>query len=239
MKTKRILSVLITVLAFVALRMAVAPATSAKAGRVAVEYAASQLEAPDAFTLIGTRSFLDGYDPVAASGNVNVVVEIPAGSVDKWEVDKEDGSLRWELRDGKPRKVDYLGYPGNYGMIPRTLLPKAQGGDGDPLDVLVLGPAVPRGSVVEARIVGVLHLLDGGEQDDKLLAVLSGTALGEVEDLQGLRARFPGVTDIVETFFSHYKGPGELETLGFGNAQEANAILETAVRAFEASHDGS
>ena len=46
----------------------------------------------------------------------------------------------------KPREVKYLGYPGNYGMIPRTLLPKELGGDGDPLDVIVLGPAVERGS---------------------------------------------------------------------------------------------
>ena len=74
------------------------------------------------------------------------MIEIPTGTTAKWEVVKPSGELRWEFDQGRPRVVRYLGYPGNYGMIPRTLLPKEEGGDGDPLDVVVLGPAVPRGS---------------------------------------------------------------------------------------------
>lgn len=197
------------------------------------------VDAPDAFTLVGSRSFLTGIEAKTANGSIRVVVEIPAGSVDKWEVDKSDGALRWEIRDGQPRRVRYLGYPGNYGMIPRTLMPEEQGGDGDPLDVIVLGPSVPRGSVVEARIVGVLRLLDGGEQDDKLLAVLNGTALAEVAGLQQLQDRFPGITDIVETWFSNYKGAGAIETLGYGDASEAQTILDAAIRAFETKATGS
>ena len=72
------------------------------------------------------------------------IVEIPAGACEKWEV-KLDGVMRWDMKDGKPRHVKYLGYPCNYGMVPRTMLGKELGGDGDPLDVLMLGPAVPRG----------------------------------------------------------------------------------------------
>ena len=193
------------------------------------------LRAPDAFTLVGPHSFSSGIAPRAAEGRVHVVVEIPAGSVDKWEVDKADGTLRWEIRDGAPRKVRYLGYPGNYGMIPRTLLPTEQGGDGDPLDVLVLGPSVPRGSVVQARLVGVLGMLDDGERDDKLIAVLEGTALAEVTDLDALRRAFPGVTQIVETWFANYKGPGEMESLGFADAAAAQAVLRAAAGAFEAA----
>lgn len=190
---------------------------------------------PDEFTIVGAQSFLSGIDARAADGAVHVVVEIPAGSVDKWEVDKTDGSLRWEFRDGKPRQVRYLGYPGNYGMIPRTLLPESQGGDGDPLDVLVLGPAVPRGSVVRARVVGVLRLRDDGEQDDKLLAVLDDTAFAGVHDLAELQEAFPGVTAIVETWFEHYKGPGVIETLGFDDVAVAKTILDAAIMAFEDS----
>jgi inorganic pyrophosphatase len=130
--------------------------------------------------------------------------------------------------------VRYLGYPGNYGMVPRTLLPREQGGDGDPLDVVVLGDAVARGTILEVRVVGLLKLLDGGEWDDKLLAVQAGTALGEVEDLEQLNARFPGVTRIVEIWFENYKGPGEMESLGFGSAADARAVLATAAAAFEA-----
>ena len=49
----------------------------------------------------------------------------------------------------------YLSYPGNYGMILRTLLPEESGGDGEPLDVVVLSPAVPKGTVLQARLAPV------------------------------------------------------------------------------------
>jgi len=55
-------------------------------------------------------------------------------------VKKPDGIMKWAFEDGKPRVIKYLAYPGNYGMIPRTLLPKELGGDGDPLDIIMLGP---------------------------------------------------------------------------------------------------
>jgi inorganic pyrophosphatase len=195
----------------------------------------SVLEAPDPYTLIGARNFLTGYPAQLPNGSVQVVVEIPAGSTAKWEVDKSDGALRWEFKKGKPRIVEYLGYPGNYGMVPRTLLPKELGGDGDPLDVIVLGPSAERGAVVEVRIVGVLRLLDDGEQDDKLLAVMSRTALGDVADLEELEKRFAGTTSIVETWFANYKGPGRMESKGFGDAAEARRILASAMKAFEES----
>ena len=51
----------------------------------------------------------------------------------------------WTFDHDTPRIVNYLGYPGNYGMIPRAFLPKNLGGDGDPLDVLLLGPSIKRG----------------------------------------------------------------------------------------------
>ncbi len=203
------------------------------------EAPATSSPASDAYTLVGPRHFLRGVEARSGDGLVHVVVEIPTGSVDKWEVDKTDGSLRWEFKNGKPRQVRYLGYPGNYGMIPRTLLPKDAGGDGDPLDVIVLGPAVERGTVIEARLMGVLRLLDDGEQDDKLLAVMAGTALADAADLEQLQEQFPGVTQIVETWFTHYKGPDAIETLGYLDAAAAVKVLEAAMQAFEAQRDGS
>jgi len=85
--------------------------------------------------------------------------------------DRATGKLEWEFKSEKPRFVSYLAYPGHHGTVPGTLLPEHQGGDGDPLDVIVVGPAVPRGSVVTARLLGGLRLMDRGEQDDKLIAV--------------------------------------------------------------------
>jgi inorganic pyrophosphatase len=190
-------------------------------------------ESPDALTLVGDRNLVSDFPARVSDDSIHVVVEIPTGTTAKWEVDKVDGALRWEIKNGAPRVVRYLGYPGNYGMVPRTLLAKEDGGDGDPLDVIVLGPALERGAVVHARLIGVLELLDGGEQDDKLLAVQEGTALAEVRTLAELDRSFPGVTTIVETWFANYKGPGEMESRGFGDVADANAILERAIAAYE------
>jgi len=198
--------------------------------------AAAGVAAPDRYTLVGDENFLTGYPPLNPDGSINVVIEIPAGTTAKWEVDKEDGDLEWERVHGEPRIVDYLGYPGNYGMVPRTTLPEEHGGDGDPLDVLVLGPAVPRGSVVAVRVIGVLEMLDGGERDDKLLAVRGDSALGEVSSLEDLDTEFPGVTEIVELWFSNYKGPGVMKSGGFADAERARAIIAAASKAFEQAH---
>jgi len=195
--------------------------------------------------LIGHPSYVDGYTTFADSSDradradradrdwVNVVVEIPAGTNDKWEVDKSSGSLHWEQKDGKPRVVQYLAYPANYGMIPRTSLPYEIGGDGDPLDVLLLGPELARGAVVQARPIGVLHLIDDDERDDKILAVPVAGPLSDVTDLAALDARYPGIRQIVETWFTHYKGPGRTTSAGFGDAVEAVAVVREANRYYE------
>lgn len=118
-------------------------------------------------------------------------------------------------------------------MIPRTLLSKEKGGDGDPLDVLVLGPAQPRGSVIEAKVIGVLEFLDGGEQDDKLLAVMPGTPLGNVNNFAQLKSQFNGILEIVELWFTNYKGPGQMEMKGLGGADEADSILDAAIKSYQ------
>ena len=181
-------------------------------------------------------SFVDGYpafpDADPTSALFHFVVEIPAGTNDKWEVDKETGGLHWEEKDGRPRVVQYLAYPGNYGMIPSTTLPEAIGGDGDPLDVLLLGPALERGSVVVARPIGVLRLLDGGERDDKILAVREEGPLSDVRNLSMLDSRYAGARTIIETWFTSYKGPGKMTSDGFGEAEEALAVIREASRHF-------
>ncbi|OEJ99770.1 inorganic diphosphatase [Roseivirga misakiensis] len=174
-------------------------------------------------------NYLTDYEPKTVDGLVNVVVEIPAGTLEKWEVSKPSGKLSLNMIDGKPRIIQYLGYPGNYGMIPQTLLPKALGGDGDPLDVLVLGSPVERGDVVGVKIIGVLRLLDGGEQDDKLIAVQKDSPLYGINSVAELEANFKGVTEIINLWFSHYKGEGVLETNGFYGREKAMEILESAI----------
>ena len=181
----------------------------------------------DPYTLAGEKNFLTDYQPRASDGLVRVVIEIPAGTNAKWEVMKPDGVLAWEKKKDKPRVVKYLAYPGNYGMIPGTL-----GGDGDPLDAIVLSHALARGSVVKVKVIGVLKLIDTGEQDDKLIAVLPSGPLGKVDDLAELEKKFPGVKTIVEIWFQNYKGPGRMESQGYADSAAAQSVLITAIQAF-------
>ncbi|MBL4770755.1 MAG: inorganic diphosphatase [Planctomycetes bacterium] len=178
------------------------------------------------------KSYLNDYQPQLENGDVNVVVEVPAGTTGKWEVTKPEGELRWEVRDGNPRVVQFLGYPANYGMIPRTLLPKELGGDGDPLDVVILGNAVPRGSVIPARLIGVMIMIDAGEQDDKLIAVRPDSPFGNVHNMADLEAQFGGTTTILETWFTNYKGPGIITVPGFEDRAKAQEILTAAIEAY-------
>lgn len=172
------------------------------------------------------------WPAVTADSLVHAVIEIPAGTTAKWMVDKDGRGLRWERENGARRVIRYLGYPANYGIVPQTLLPRSAGGDGDPLDIVVLGDALERGTVVPVRLIGVLRLIDRGEQDDKLIAVRPGTPLGAVRSIAVLDAQFPGITSILATWFTRYKGAGEVESDGYGSPAAAWSMVSRAQRAY-------
>ena len=173
------------------------------------------------------------YPAVTKDGLVNVVVEISTGTIEKWEVEKESGELELEMINGTERKVAYLGYPGNYGMVPRTLASEEHGGDGDPLDVIILGPPIKRGKVVPCKIIGMLELLDRGEQDDKLIAVSQNTVFYDLNGMEELDAKFGGVSDIIRTWFENYKGHGPIEVIAYRDKEIAEEILNLAIRAYQ------
>jgi inorganic pyrophosphatase len=172
-------------------------------------------------------------------GSVNAIIEIPAGTTAKYEVEKQTGQLEWEVdAEGVRRNIDFLPYPANYGLVPATLLDERDGGDGDPLDVVVLGSAVERGRVVPVRVIAALSLLDGGEIDDKLIAVAAdgtGEGITSIRDLDELQERYPNAASILELWFGAYKGPGAVVVNGWLSAREANAVLERAEKAYAAS----
>ncbi|HOZ30867.1 MAG TPA: inorganic diphosphatase [Bacteroidales bacterium] len=188
------------------------------------------------YVLSGEKHFLKEYEPLCENGDINVVVEIPAGTLEKWEVDKKEGNMKLEFVDEKPRIVQYLAYPGNYGMIPQTLLPKELGGDGDPLDVIVLGDSSPRGSVIQCKVIGVLVMFDRGEQDDKLIAVKKDSPFYDINSIAELDEKFIGVSEIISIWFANYKGPGKIEVVGFEEKQTADNILKTSIEEFEKIH---
>lgn len=129
--------------------------------------------------------------------DIYVVIEVPMRSQPiKYELDKDSGALFVDRFIHTP-----MHYPCNYGFIPQTL-----GGDGDPLDALVVTQmAVAPGSVIRARPIGVLTMEDDGGQDEKLLAV-------PVDKLDPYFSNVKNYTDLpqilieqIHHFFSHYK----------------------------------
>lgn len=166
------------------------------------------------------------YQVNAADGLYHMVVEIPSGTVEKWQTNEETGQLYHEMVEGKPRNVQFLAYPGNYGFIPQTYYDKAEGGDGDPLDVLLLAPSTPRGSKPEIRILGALKFVDTGEADDKLLAIDPKGPFADSATLSELLLKHPGAVEVVKIWFENYKTPGRMVFVGYSDRDEAIEIVE-------------
>lgn len=147
---------------------------------------------------------------------VNVVIEIPMGSTNKYEYDKQLQVFRLDRTLYSP-----VHYPGDYGFVPSTL-----GRDGDPLDVLVLvdAPSFP-GCVIEVRPIGVLRMIDQGKHDEKVLAVVENDPVyREVTDSSQV---FPHLLREIEHFFSIYKDleGKKTEFAGWSGADAAKKII--------------
>ncbi|PIQ76624.1 inorganic diphosphatase [Candidatus Peregrinibacteria bacterium CG10_big_fil_rev_8_21_14_0_10_49_24] len=151
---------------------------------------------------------------------INVIVEIPQGSRNKYEFDKESGIVKLDrvLRSS-------VHYPGEYGIIPGTLA-----GDGDALDAIVLmGEPTYPGILIESRPIGVLMMQDGGEQDDKILAVpVSDASYEEIEDITDLSSQ---LREEIAEFFRTYKNleGKRVKVLGWKNAEQAKEVILEAM----------
>src|ERR1700755_252875 len=125
---------------------------------------------------------------------VNAIIEIPKGSKAKYEIDKESGLLKLDRV-----LFSSVMYPANYGFIPQTYCD-----DHDPLDILVLCSVdVFPMSIIEAKVVGVMHMVDNGEQDDKIIAVAKNDmSVNYINDLPELP---PHAMKEIVRFFKDYK----------------------------------
>lgn len=126
--------------------------------------------------------------------NVNAIIEIPKGSKAKYEIDKESSLIKLDRV-----LFSSVMYPANYGFIPQTYCD-----DGDPLDILVLCSVdVYPMTLIEAKVVGVMHMVDNGEQDDKIIAVAKNDpSVNYINDLESLP---PHTMKEVVKFFQDYK----------------------------------
>ena len=191
----------------------------------------------DDYTLKGHVNYFTDVDPADKDGNVHVIVEIPKGTTGKWEVDSDSGNIIWEFKKGKPRTVDYMGgYPANYGTAPKTILSEELGGEGESVDVILLGKQQMRGAVVKAKLIGILKIQEGdGVFDDKLIAVALGSPEYAVKDVDELNAKFDGIGSTVSSWFVNYKGPDSgMTSRGVGAPDEARRLFYATMKAFNA-----
>ena len=167
------------------------------------------------FNQILTSGEIDG-------GVINVVVEIPTGSSHK--IEWNSNLAVFQLDRVEP---SIFAKPTNYGFIPQTL-----DEDGDELDALIItDQPLTTGIFLEARVVGVMKFEDDGEIDDKVIVVPAddrntGNAIKTLADVP------EQLIKQIEHHFAHYKDlkkPGSTIVKGFGDAEEAKAIIHESV----------
>ncbi len=172
-------------------------------------------------TVISCKKSVDYYRAPLLSNNsrLNAVIEIPAGTNKKVEYNKTSKSFEIDKIDGQDRIINFLPYLANYGFIPSTCSDLKNGGDGDPLDVLVLSESVPTGTIIEIKPIAMLKLLDSGELDYKVIATPYdiNKRILDVKNLEELTIRFPEVKMMIELWFLNYNKEDEAIIDGWAN----------------------
>ncbi len=150
---------------------------------------------------------------------INGLVEINSNSINKYEFITESGQLKLD-------RVGYssLAYPVAYGAIPQTW-----DQDNDLLDFIIANvtePLVP-GSLLEARVIGVMKFEDGGERDDKIITVLSDDKrMDHITSFEELGQHWQKEVEHYFEYYKHLKKPGTCKVLGFFDKKEAVKIIK-------------
>lgn len=163
-----------------------------------------------------------------APEHINVVVEIPQGSHNKYEIDEKLGVIRLDRVLHSP-----LFFPFEYGFVPET---RAE--DGDHLDILIVNDSpLFVGCLAEVRPIGVLKMSDEQGVDDKIIGVLVTNPhfreMTQIDDVQ------PHILREIAHFFEQYKGLEEkkfVKVAGFGSRAEAHAAIVKAHKKYRAEH---
>ena len=155
------------------------------------------------------------------NGLVNVVIEMPAGSIDKIEWHRQVAGFRIDRTN-----LSSFPVPANYGFIPRTL-----NDDNDELDVLIVSdrPIMTEVNLV-AKIIGVMKLNDEGDSDDKIVAIPVTDKLSHT--INSIDEMPKEQIEKIEHYFSHYKDyirPGMTKVLGWGDVEQAKKVIEKTI----------
>lgn len=165
---------------------------------------------------------LSRISPQPKPGLLNVLIEIPGGSKNKYEFDKELQAFALD-------RVLYssVQYPYDYGFVPNTLAD-----DGDPLDGMVIidQPTFP-GCIIPARPVGMLEMIDGGDRDEKILCVPDKDP--RYSAVKSLKDIAPHRLDEIAEFFRTYKNLEKkvTEILGWKDVDQVMPLVEACIKA--------
>ncbi len=145
------------------------------------------------------------YYPFNEDQTINVVVEIPAGTIELWKL-SQNQIIEKEIYEGKEKLVDYLPYPFNYGFVPQTLVTKAKGGDDHPLAVILLGPSIKRGSIVKAKPIGTLVYSNKNKVEIKIIALsINSLSLSKMNSIDDIEENYNGILDIIKIWIKNHK----------------------------------
>jgi inorganic pyrophosphatase len=154
---------------------------------------------------------------------VQAIIEIPKGSNAKYELDKETGMLRLDRV-----LFSAVYYPANYGFIPQTY-----GEDNDPLDILVLSEIdVQPLCIVEAKVIGVMRMIDNKQGDDKIIAVAQKDM--SINYINAISELPPHFILLLRNFFESYKKLENktVKVEDFQDAKTAKKIIQQAIKKY-------
>ena len=194
---------------------------------------AESIKETDNYSIKFKKNLIHDIDNSIKEQTINIVVEISKNTSSKWQISKIDGSLEHEFFMGEPRIVNYSPYPVNYGIIPRTVMPINKGGDGDPLDVIVLGKEIEMGKVMKVKVIGVLKMTDFGEQDDKIIAVQLNDEFSKYNEINELKKNNNNILDEVILWFQNYKGKNIIKVFGYESSMEAINLIMMGSRYYK------
>lgn len=157
---------------------------------------------------------------------INVIIETPKGSPNKYEIDKETGLIKLDRAN-----YSAAAFPCEYGFVPQTLWE-----DGDALDVIVLATfPLSTGILVNVRPVGIMEMIDTGESDYKIIGVpVDDKRWDDVQDLADVNKH---TLKEIQHFFETYKAlkgkPAVVEIKGFKGKESAIEAIEKSIQLYQ------